>query len=250
MRYFLEISYLGTHYHGWQKQQNAASVQEKLEEALAILLQTEISTIGSGRTDTGVHAKVQIVHFDTKKEIISHQAFLKKLNAILPNDISAKAIRRVNDDAHARYDANKRSYQYVICTKPEPFERGKAYYFYRHLDLEAMNLAASYLKGKHDFQSFSKVKANVNHYICEVWQIEWERKDPFLIFHVSANRFLHGMVRTLVGTLLDVGLGKIEPEKVKEILDLKDRRKAGRAAPPEGLFLTEVAYPENIYFQN
>lgn len=242
MRYFLEIAYKGTNYHGWQIQTNAKSVQEEIQDKLKILLREEISIMGSGRTDTGVHAKQQFAHFDTEKPL-SEKDFLRRINSLLPKDIAILNYFLVDKEAHARFDATKRSYEYHIYQEKNPFLQEQCYFDTRPYDIELMNLAANILLKYEDFQCFSKVHTEVNHFLCDILKAEWKNEGKNLRFYISANRFLRGMVRTIVGTLLDVGLGNMSLADFEKIIQSKDRKKAGRAVPPEGLFLTEVYYP-------
>ena len=246
MKYFFEIGYLGTAYHGWQIQHNAISVQGIINDRLEKLLGKEIKTVGSGRTDTGVHAICQFFHIETQSEIDTKQ-ILFKMNTMLPDDIAVYAIRRVKDDANARFDAIFRSYVYKISRAKNPFLKERAYHFYRPLDIQLMNDAAKILIGKHNFQAFSRVKTQVNHFICDVDKMIWSEKDDILLFHIRADRFLRGMVRAIIGTLLQVGEYRIKPDQVKKILESGDRRKAGHAVPPEGLYLEKIIYPENLF---
>ncbi|MEQ9299687.1 MAG: tRNA pseudouridine(38-40) synthase TruA [Cyclobacteriaceae bacterium] len=246
MRYFLDLSYLGTAYHGWQIQKNAHSVQAETNRALSTYLREEINVTGSGRTDTGVHARQQIVHFDIDKDIDPKQ-LLFKLNALLPNDIAAKGFKPVIKEAHARFDAVKRSYQYLMHTRKTPFVEGLSYYFPHLLDIEEMNKATKLLLGKQNFQCFSKVKTEVNTFDCDINAAYWILENEKLVFHVSADRFLRGMVRAIVGTLLMVGERKMTLEDFQNVLDSRDRRKAGRSVPAHGLYLTEVIYPPETY---
>lgn len=246
MRYFLDLSYLGTAYHGWQIQKNAHSVQAEINRALSTYLREEINVTGSGRTDTGVHAKQQIVHLDIEKEIDPKQ-LLFKLNALLPNDIAAKEFKPVRQEAHARFDALKRSYQYLMHTRKSPFVEGLSYYFPHPLDIGQMNEAARLLMGPQNFQCFSKVKTEVNTFDCDINTAHWILENEKLIFHVSADRFLRGMVRAIVGTLLMIGERKMTLEDFQNVLDSRDRRKAGRSVPAHGLYLTEVVYPPATY---
>ncbi len=246
MRYFLDISYNGANYHGWQIQANADTVQGELQDCLSKVLRCGVEIMGSGRTDTGVHARQQIAHLDIKKPVkVSDLIF--KLNSILPVDISVNAVRAVRPEAHTRFDAEERAYQYFINRAKSPFSTGLSYYFNHELDVEGMNKAAAKLLGEQDFESFSKVKTEVNNFICTINRAEWIIENDLLVFHVRANRFLRGMVRALVGTLLDVGQQKLTVEEFVNIIRAKDRKVAGRAAPAHGLFLTEVRYPESIY---
>lgn len=201
--------------------------------------------MGSGRTDTGVHAKQQLVHFDTEHALTEELVY--KLNKMLPMDIAVHHLYVVADNAHARFDALSRAYEYHIHTHKDPFKNGVSYYFPFPLSIEALNKASTYLVALQDFTSFSKVHTDVSNFDCDVMEAYWEQTDEGLVFHVKANRFLRGMVRALVGTLLEVGTGKKQPEWVKEVLLAKDRSVAGRAVPPDGLFLTKVVYPDVIY---
>jgi len=246
MRFFFEISYNGTHYHGWQNQKNAIGVQQVVEDALSKLFREEISIVGSGRTDTGVHCVQQFFHADIKKEF-KPVDLVHRLNAFLPKDIAIKNILPVKADAHARYDAIERSYQYKITRVKDPLLVGYAHYFFRDLDVTNIERASALLVGEHDFESFSKVKTDVNHFICDLKQATWSQKGDVLIFTITANRFLRGMVRAIVGTLLDVGTGKLTIKQFQEILKSKDRKKAGMNAPPEGLYLTHVKYPRSLF---
>ncbi|MBD8489860.1 tRNA pseudouridine(38-40) synthase TruA [Echinicola sp. CAU 1574] len=245
-RYFLEVAYMGTHYHGWQIQPNAVTVQEKINDALKTILRKEIETMGSGRTDTGVHGKQQFLHFDFE-EGLERKTFLKKLNAVLPKDISVYDLREVRQEAHARFDAAWRSYEYYISLRKNPFEQELSWHCYYQLDLEKMNKAAQLLLNHRDFECFSKVKTEVNHFECEIKTAFWEQKDQHLIFHITANRFLRGMVRAIVGTMVEVGMGKLDVKGFQDILNSKNRGKAGAAAPSQGLYLSEVTYPEEIF---
>ncbi|WP_200975718.1 tRNA pseudouridine(38-40) synthase TruA [Echinicola sp. 20G] len=245
-RYFLEVAYKGTHYHGWQVQPNAMTVQEKINHALKTILRKEIETMGSGRTDTGVHGKQQYLHFDFEGDL-ERRTFLKKLNAVLPKDISAYNLQKVKPEAHARFDAAWRSYEYYISLRKNPFEEELSWHCYYQLDLGLMNSAAQLLLAHRDFECFSKVKTEVNHFECEIKTAFWEQKDQHLIFHITANRFLRGMVRAIVGTMVEVGTGKLDLEGFQNILDSRSRGKAGAAAPPQGLYLSEVTYPERIF---
>ncbi len=243
MRIFVYISYKGTNYHGWQMQNNALSLQQKITECLHILLKNNsLSIIASGRTDAGVHAKQQVFHVDIADNTIIKDLQVR-LNGILPNDIVVNNIVPVPQNAHARFNATKRSYEYHLHTKKTPFAENEYYHHRNPLDVEAMNKAASYLLGEHDFKSFSKVKTEVNNFICTITQAKWIVQDTNLVFYISANRFLRSMVRTIVGTLLDIGEGKMEAIEIKKIIEKKDRTAAGRAVPAKGLYLCKVEYP-------
>lgn len=246
MRYFIDISYDGSAYHGWQIQNNAKTVQGALNEALSTILRTEISTIGSGRTDTGVHAIMQMVHFDFENQI-DPDLLVAKLNSLLPQDISANHIAAVKEDVSARFDAISRAYIYKIHQHKSPFQQGLSYHFHQPLDLGEMNACCELIKKWKDFESMSKVKTEVNTFNCEIFTAYWEKHNDELHFHVSANRFLRGMVRALVGTLLDVGQGRMSIEEFEAVLESKDRKKAGRSVPAHGLYLRDIIYPKDIY---
>jgi tRNA pseudouridine38-40 synthase len=246
MRFFFEISYNGTAYHGWQYQANATGVQEVVENALSKLLRVKTGIVGSGRTDTGVHCIQQFFQADIEKEF-DRDHLLQRLNAFLPGDIVIRNVVPVKPDAHARYDARSRVYEYRITRVKDPFLIQRAFYFFRDVDVPTLNRAAALLRGRHDFKCFSKVKTDVNHFICEVKQARWNQKGELLVFTITANRFLRGMVRAIVGTLLEVGTGKISTKDFQEIIQSKDRKKAGMNVPAEGLYLTQVKYPRKIY---
>ena len=249
IRYFFEIAYNGSSYHGWQNQANAVGVQQVVENALSKLLREKIEIVGSGRTDTGVHCLQQFFHADIEAAFET-KSFLVRINSFLPKDIAINSLRKVKPEAHARYDAIQRSYEYKITQVKNPFLTGYAYYFFKQVDIDMMNTAAATLIGIHDFECFSKVKTDVNHFSCEIKRAKWNQKSELLVFNISANRFLRGMVRAIVGTLLDVGTGKISVAEFKKIMASKDRKKAGMNAPPEGLYLKEVIYPKNIFLKN
>ncbi len=246
MRYFIQFSYFGQAYHGWQNQPNAITVQEVLEDALSKLVREKTSMMGAGRTDAGVHAKVMYAHFDM--DIIPDiPDLINRLNAFLPDDISVKKILEVKEEAHARFDAIQRTYEYWVCNNKNPFYKDSAYYVHLKLDLDLMNEAAALLIGMHDFECFSKSKTDVKTYFCDVKEAVWFRDDEKIIFRITADRFLRNMVRAVVGTLLDVGLGKYPPEYVNTVINSKDRSKAGVSVPAKGLYLTSISYPNTIY---
>jgi tRNA pseudouridine38-40 synthase len=247
LRYFLDIAYKGTNYHGWQIQQNAHSVQEEVENALKKILGKSIETTASGRTDTGVHAEQQIIHLDLDSELTDNHIF--KLNCLLPKDIAIKDFFPVKKDAHARFDATLRAYEYRICRVKDPFLTDNVYFFDRPLDMVKMNEAADLLLYHKDFESLSKVHTEVKNFLCEIFFAHWKEKNNMVYFEIEANRFLRGMVRTLVGSMLPIGMGKSSVEEFEKSLLAKDRRKAGPAAPAEGLFLTRVEYPESVYLK-
>jgi tRNA pseudouridine38-40 synthase len=248
MRYFFEIAYKGTNYSGWQTQHNAVTVQEVVEDGLTKLTGEKIEIIGSGRTDTGVHCEQQFFHADIKKEIVLKD-FQHRLNVLLPKDISIQSIRKVKPEASARFDAIARTYHYRITLRKDPLLDGLALHYFKSADVPTMNKAAALLLGEHDFQCFSKVKTNVNHFLCDITKAAWRQKDDQLEFVITANRFLRGMVRAVVGTLLDVGTGKMTIKDFQAIINSKDRKKAGQNVSPEGLYLMKVKYPSSIFLK-
>jgi tRNA pseudouridine38-40 synthase len=245
-RYFLELSYKGSSFHGWQIQQNAFTVQECLEKALVTYFREPVFVMGSGRTDTGVHASMQVCHFDLADQIPGEN-FLKAINAILPKEIAIHAVRKVRPNANARFDAVRRSYFYRIIFYKNPFFEGLAWHLFHRPDIQKMNEAAKILLLHEDFECFSKVHTEVNHFRCTIFEAFWEQKDDQLLFHITANRFLRGMVRAIVGTLLEIGFGFKEILDMEKIILSKDRNQAGKAAPAKGLFLSKIVYPTDIY---
>ncbi len=245
MRYFIEIAYNGKNYFGWQRQPEQMSVQEVLEERLSTLLREEIKLTGAGRTDTGVHAKQLFAHFDSDK-IENFDDFIFRMNSFLPKDISLKNIFKVKQDAHARFDAVEREYEYLISLEKDPFSQDFAFQINNKPDVDLMNQAAEMLLCHKDFQCFSRSKTDVKTYNCTIVKAHWEAKNNRLIFTIAADRFLRNMVRAIVGTLLDVGYGKTTLKDFKAILKSKSREEAGASAPAHGLYLTKVVYPNNI----
>lgn len=246
MRFLFEISYLGTAYSGWQSQLNATGIQQIVEKCLGTVLRHKLSIVGSGRTDTGVHCVQQFFHVDIDKPF-EREKLIAQMNSFLPPDIAIRTISQIKPDASARYDAVERSYEYVITRRKDPLRKGLSFHYFKEIDLKTMNKAAALLVGTHDFEAFSKVKTDVNHFICTVKEAEWNQKGDLLVFNITANRFLRGMVRAVVGTLLDTGTGKISLKAFQDILKSKDRKKAGMNVPAEGLFLTKVKYPKAIF---
>jgi|TARA_B110000971_G_scaffold26758_1_gene24083 tRNA pseudouridine38-40 synthase len=235
------LSYKGTNYHGWQIQPDASSVQEEITKALATILQEKILLVGAGRTDAGVHASQMFAHVDTVKKLTDD--YVHKLNAILPNDIVIKSIKEVSDETHARFDAVSRTYEYRILLGRDPFLLETTWQLHqKNLQIEKMNEAANLLFKYEDFESFSKVKTDVNTFNCTIMKAVWTLEDKHLIFHIKANRFLRNMVRAIVGTLIEVGLGKKTVEDFRKIIESKKRSEAGLSVPAKGLFLTEVCY--------
>ena len=244
-RFFIEISYNGANYSGWQTQLNSNSVQETLQSKAILVFKQPIEIVGSSRTDAGVHALSQTAQFDFEPTD-SLEQLVFKLNMALPSDISVLDIYPVKADANARFDATSRAYRYVITQKKTPFLQGQSLYHYGKLDLDAMNLCSDMIKKATDFQSFTKVKTQVNNFLCHIIEARWIRDGYLLFFEIEANRFLRGMVRGLVGTMLEVGKGKISVSEFESILKSGDRKKAGENVPACGLFLTAVKYPEGI----
>ena len=248
MRYFVEIAYKGTAYHGWQIQKNAISVQGLINDALGKITRKVVETVGSGRTDTGVHTEQQFFHMDLDTPL-SPDTIKFKVNTMLPGDIAIKQVIPVKPDQHARFDAIERKYQYRIARAKDPFIENLCYYYSGSLNVEEMNRAADLLLNHSNFQCFSKVKTDVDHFVCNITQADWKEINNLLIFFVSANRFLRGMVRAIVGSLLDIGSGRNSVDDFQKILESRERKMAGMSVPASGLFLTQVHYPQ-YFFQN
>ena len=245
MRYFLEISYNGSTFHGWQFQPNAITVQETIENALKTLLKEEIKIVGAGRTDTGVHARHMCAHFDYSKEFELGE-LKNNLNSFLNQQIYIKDIYRVDKEAHSRFSAISREYEYYISLVKDVFSYETSHFIQQDLNIEKMNQAISIIKDYKDFEAFSKSNTDVKTYLCNIISCSLIENQNMLIFRIKANRFLRNMVRAIVGTLLEVGLGKISPEEVHNIIKSRDRSKAGPSMPAHALFLTKIEYPSNI----
>ncbi len=282
MRYFLEISYKGTDYHGWQIQPNAVTVQEVLDKALSTCFREKIETTGCGRTDTGVHARQFYVHFEgsdqlsalsfelsgiePQQSVLSNELsgmepqtsalspptfglkpktskLLNSLNALLPRDIAVKRIIEVEPEAHARFDAVLRSYEYHVHFNKDPFKQDFSWQLKDELDMEAMNVAAGIIKEYRDFSCFSKSNTQVFTNNCKIEDAYWEANSSGSVFHISADRFLRNMVRAIVGTLIPIGRGEMKPEAIRNIIESKNRSNAGTSVPACGLYLTRVIYP-------
>lgn len=244
MRYFAELAYNGTRFYGWQRQPEQTSVQEALEHAFSTILGEPIEVTGCGRTDTGVHASQYYLHFDFAGEF--PKAFVRRINKFLPPDIAIFRIFPVAEDAHARYDATRRAYQYHLMFRKDPFRRETAYFFSfaQRPDLAKLQEAAGMLLDYEDFYPFCKSNTDVKTMKCELFRSEWETAgSDHLIFHIAANRFLRGMVRLIVGMCLNVGTGKTSLDAVREAMESQTRLKRSWSVPPEGLFLSEVIYP-------
>lgn len=250
-RYFIWLSYKGTAYCGWQIQPGSPSVQQTLNNALTVLLREDVETTGAGRTDTGVHASTFVAHFDTAQtaEELNLKQLTYKLNRILPADIGIQRIEEVKPDIHARFSALSRTYHYFICTQKDPFQTGRSWLMERRLNLEAMQQAAHLLQAYEDFESFSKTNTQVKTFLCIVSKAQWEQEGHMLRFEITADRFLRNMVRAIVGTLVDVGLGKISADDFATIIESKDRNQAGYSAPGCGLFLINILYPPDYLLE-
>ena len=247
MRYFFEIAFNGKPYHGWQIQENAITVQQIVQEKLQLIHKNEKPTVtGCGRTDAGVHAKQFFFHVDIPP-ISNLDKYCFQMNNMLPIEIQLKQIHLVKEDAHARFDALSRTYEYRFSTLKSPFNSGFVTYISEKVNVNSMNECCKMIKGKHDFTSFSKTHTEVNHFFCEILEAEWVKKDEQIIFRVKANRFLRNMVRALVGTMVLVGKEKISLSDFEKIMISKDRTNAGPSAKAQGLFLTKISYPNQIY---
>jgi tRNA pseudouridine38-40 synthase len=246
MRYFIQLSYDGTNYHGWQIQENAQSVQAEVEKALAVVTRETVVLVGAGRTDTGVHASFYMAHFNSNLENLSDENFDFKLNCLLPSDISIQKIFPVRPDAHARFDATYREYKYYLSRHKDPFTFRYAEKESRLLDLLKMNEAAQILFEYNDFTSFSKLGSDVKTNNCVIHKAFWEGQGSQLVFTIRADRFLRNMVRAIVGTLIDVGLGKLSMEDFRTVIEKKNRSSAGASVAAKGLFLVDIGYPDNL----
>ena len=244
-RYFIELSYKGTRYSGFQVQQNALTIQAELEKAMQVFFRQPFSLTGSSRTDAGVHARQNYFHFDTDLSIQPGQVY--NLNALLPGDIAVTRIVQVTDDAHARFHATAREYRYYIYQVKNPFLADRGYFYPYKLDLALLNEAAAVIREHSDFTSFSKRNTQVKTFLCQLSLAEWMEEGDCMVFHVTANRFLRGMVRGLVGTMLRVGRGHIGIAELRQIIEAKNCAGADFSAPPQGLFLETVYFPENIF---
>jgi tRNA pseudouridine38-40 synthase len=242
-RYFVQVAYRGTAYNGWQSQPNAPSVQETIERCFSkVFGNTAIPIVGCGRTDAGVHAKSYFFHVDLPQDW-NEQHVCFKLNRMLPPDISANQAFKVSSELHARFHATKRTYRYFLHLQKDPFLLDQSWYFQQQLDFSAMNAAAQRLLGTKDFGSFSKLHTVVKTNICTVFHAEWVQTKDQWYFEISANRFLRNMVRAIVGTLIEVGLGNLTIDDIDTIIDAKDRSEAAVSVPAHGLFLWEITYP-------
>ena len=255
-RYFLEVSYKGTNYSGFQVQQNTGkTIQAEIEKAFSILQREQVMMTSASRTDAGVHALQNFFHFDTNSLLHLWRGagdegaaqFSYKMNAILPGDIVVKKLIPVNEGAHCRFDAVSREYKYFIYRHKDPFLRDRAFYFPYKLDLEKLNRAAAILKEHSDFTSFSKRNTQVKNFVCDITESEWMWEDDCLVYYVKANRFLRGMVRALTATMLKVGRDKMNLEEFENVIVAKDCTRASFSVPPDGLFLISVNYPVDFF---
>jgi len=242
-RYFIKLAYNGTNYHGWQIQDNAHSVQAEITEKISIMLNEEISIVGCGRTDTGVHAREFFAHFEVSELKFELKDFVFKLNSFLSSDIVIYDIYKVQSDLHSRFSAESRTYSYYISLVKNPFSEEISYYYNGELDVEAMNKACSFLLVHTDFTSFSKLHTQTATNNCVIQSARIERIGSDLVFTITADRFLRNMVRAIVGTLMEIGKGKMNANYINEVIEAKDRSKAGFSVPAHGLFLEKVVYP-------
>lgn len=245
MKYFIELSYNGKAYHGWQNQPKSVSVQEVVEGSLSKLLNETIAIVGAGRTDAGVHASQMFAHFDAET-IFINEDLVFRLNSFLPKDIAIHTIFKVKAEAHARFDALSRTYLYRITLKKNVFTFDNVFYVKQDLDIDKMNEASKILFQYKDFQCFSKSKTDVKTFDCNIMEAKWFFKEDELHFVIKADRFLRNMVRAIVGTMINIGIGKLNIEDLHTIIKSKNRREAGFSVPAHALYLIEVAYPNNL----
>jgi len=243
------VEYEGTNYHGWQSQENAVTVQDTLESAIESLIQVKVRVTAAGRTDTGVHARGQVVNFHMQKQINPYNIRMG-INANLPKDIIVKSVEEVPPDFHARFDARQRIYQYFIMQSQTAIFRRFCWQFFQEIDFNKLQILSQKILGKHDFASFSRFDTSSKNKFCEVFESSWRKEGDFLIFRIAANRFLHGMVRTLVGTMIDVARGHFATNQFDRIFSLRDRSQAGQTAPACGLFREQVVYHEHVRGKN
>lgn len=242
-RYFIQLAFNGKNYHGWQMQENAHTVQAEINEKLSLLLGQPVNVVGCGRTDSGVHAREYYAHFEVEKLSFKPVELVSKLNNFLPQDISIVRIFQVKPDIHARFSATSRTYRYYISRQKNPFLQELSFFYHVPLKVSEMNKASRYLLDFSDFTSFSKLHSQTNNNNCKISFADWKETEEMLVFTITADRFLRNMVRAIVGTLLEVGKGKMEASEIKNIIELKNRSEAGFSVPAEGLFLEKVEYP-------
>lgn len=244
-RYFLEVAYMGERYSGFQVQENARTVQAEVDRAVSLLLRGQVVSTGSSRTDAGVHARQNFLHFDT--ELPLHPQFVYKMNAVLPPDIVLKGVYPVGEEVHSRFAATGRAYEYTLYTFKDPFLRDRGYYFPYRMNMDDLHAAAGIIKEYRDFSTFSKRNTQVKTFNCTIADSYWTEAEGRIVYNVSANRFLRGMVRGLVGTMLRVGRGKLTLTEFRAVIESKDCTQADFAVPPQGLCLMQVKYPEGTY---
>ena len=250
-RYFIQLSYKGTNYHGWQIQPNAITVQEVLNKALSTILNQEINVVGCGRTDTGVHASDFVAHFNiSEARDVEAEKLVFRLNRFLPYDIAVKAMFPVKPEAHTRFDALARTYQYFITKNKNPFRSNSHWQMMYELDVDKMNEAAKLLFEYNDFTSFSKLHTDAKTNICKIYKAEWEDRGDELVFTVCADRFLRNMVRAIVGTLVEVGRGKMDMAGFRQVIESMNRCNAGSSVPGHGLFLCTIEYPQGLKLED
>jgi tRNA pseudouridine38-40 synthase len=245
-RYFIQLSYDGTNYHGWQVQPNGITVQEVLEKVMSTVLKEKIALTGAGRTDTGVHASFFVAHFDAANQDLDSDKIIYNLNSMLPADIAVQSIYKVRADANARFDALYRTYKYYLSKRKDPFTRFYAEKESRSPDLAKMNEVAALLMRYEDFTSFSRLGTDVKTNNCKIFEAQWTDEGKKLVFNIKADRFLRNMVRAIVGTLLEVGFGKLTVKEFCRIIEMKDRRAAGASVPAKGLLLSDIGYPDDL----
>jgi len=247
-RYFLRLAYDCTHYHGWQRQKNAPSIQQILEESISMMLRDSVKLTGAGRTDTGVHAKEYFAHFNFNREIRKPelQKLIFKLNSYLDPDIVIYDIFPVSEQAHARFTATARTYKYYITTRKNPFRNQFTHFLFGKIDVDLMKQGADIIKQYDDFTSFSKVDTDTKTNICKIYRAFWEWEGEELVFTITANRFLRNMVRSIVGTLLDIGTGKMSLNELKKVIESRNRANAGDSVPARGLHLVQIEYPLDL----
>jgi len=247
-RYFIYLAYKGTHYCGWQNQPNGVSIQQCIQETLSQVLRQAISVVGAGRTDAGVHARQMVAHFDVLGGIVDSSLLIDKLNKILPDDIAVSKIVPVTLEAHARFDALARTYIYMVSDKKNPFGFEYVYRMScRSINFERMNEACSVLLEYTDFTSFSKLHTDTKTNLCSIYMAMWTKVDDVWVFTIKANRFLRNMVRSIVGTMLEVGRGKLTINDFRTVIEAKNRCRAGMSVAPQGLSLVEIEYPDHLF---
>lgn len=245
-RYFIQLSYDGTNYHGWQVQPNGITVQEVLEKVMSTISREKIALTGAGRTDTGVHASFFVAHFDAENQDLDSVKIIYNINSLLPDDIAVQSIYKVRADAHSRFDALYRTYKYYLSKRKDPFTRFYSEKDSRIPDMVKMNEAAEVLLRYEDFTSFSRLGTDVKTNNCHIYEAKWTDEGASLVFIIKADRFLRNMVRAIVGTLLEAGFGKLTVEEFSHIIELKDRGAAGASVPAKGLFLVDIGYPDEL----